>query len=68
MVMKESFEDYCWAGFGVLLIISLGLLAVYVIPIEDFILAAIIVVALIIITAICYILGRLAYYIIDKLQ
>ncbi len=66
--MKESFEDYCWAGFGVLLIISLGLLAVYVIPIEDFILAAIIVVALIIITAICYILGRLAYYIIDKLQ
>jgi hypothetical protein len=66
--MKESFEDYCQAGFGVLFIISLGLLAVYAIPIKAFILAAIIVVALIIITAICYILGRLAYYIIDKLQ
>lgn len=66
--MKESFEDYCQAGFGVLLIISLGLLAIYVIPSKDFIIAAIIVVALIIITAICYVLGRLAYYIMNKLQ
>ena len=66
--MKKSFDEYFSAGLLVLFSIGLLCLVAYVIPNDILIIGFGLFVALIITTAICYILGRLAYYIMDKLE
>lgn len=66
--MKPSFDDYCGAGLLVLIIAgALGMLAMLV-PINAWVAIVCVLISLVITTAVCYGLGRLVYWIKDKIK
>lgn len=64
----RSFEDYCGAGLLVLLILTVFFLLIDLIPVKVWILVGCLFLAIGALTFLCYGLGRLAYFIMDKLQ
>jgi hypothetical protein len=66
--MKKSFDEYCSAGLLVLIIISLLALLLYILPAAFYIAAGLAATGFFIFVPVCYGLGRLVYYIMDRLE
>ena len=64
----RSFEDYCGAGLLVLIILAACFLLISLVPVKVWILVGCLFLAIGALTFLCYGLGRLAYFVMDKLQ
>jgi uncharacterized membrane protein len=66
--MKREMEEYCAAGLVTLIGLSIISIIIYNIPIEHWVIIGFIAVVLAVTTLVCYLLGRFAYWCMDKLS
>lgn len=64
----RKFEDYCGAGLVTLVILTIAYLIVINIPLKVWIGVAAVLVGMAALTLICYVVGRIAYFIMERLE
>jgi len=66
--MKRKFEDYASAGLKLLIVLTIFVIIITNIPLKMWIIALVGGAAISIFTLTCYLVGRVAYWIVDKLE